>query len=64
MAEAGLNITALEEYPYSNGERHFALMRELSGRRMVPPENVPALPLMYGIRVEKKVVGTDGVTTA
>ncbi len=53
IAEAGLKITALEEYPYSNGERHFAGMRELSGRRMVPPENVPAVPLMYGLRAEK-----------
>jgi SAM-dependent methyltransferase len=53
IAEAGLEITALEEYPYSNGERHFSRMRELPGRRMVPPENVPAVPLMYGLRAEK-----------
>ena len=53
LARAGLGITALEEYPYSNGERHFANMRELPGRRMVPPENVPAVPLMYGLRAEK-----------
>jgi len=53
IAEAGLEITALEEYPYSNGERHFARMRELPGRRMAPPEDVPAVPLMYGLRAEK-----------
>ncbi|MGI8912114.1 MAG: class I SAM-dependent methyltransferase [Rubrobacteraceae bacterium] len=53
LAVAGLRITALEEYPYSNGERHFAGMRELEGRRMFPPEGVPAVPLMYGIRAEK-----------
>lgn len=53
LAGAGLKITALEEYPYSNGERHFTRMRELPGRRMVPPENVPAVPLMYGLRAEK-----------
>lgn len=52
LAETGLRITALEEYPYSNGERHFAGMRELPGRRMVPPERVPAVPLMYGVRAE------------
>ena len=52
LAGAGLTITALEEYPYANGERHFAGMRELPGRRMVPPEEVPAVPLMYGIRAE------------
>ncbi|MBA3423179.1 MAG: glycosyltransferase, partial [Rubrobacter sp.] len=53
LAGAGLRIVALEEYPYSNGERHFAGMRELSGRRMFPPEGVPAVPLMYGVRAEK-----------
>lgn len=53
LAGAGLRITALEEHPYSNGERHFAGMRELDGRRMVPPEGMPKLPLMYGIRAEK-----------
>jgi SAM-dependent methyltransferase len=49
IAGAGLRILALEEYPYTNGERLFARMRELPGRRMVPPEDVPAVPLMYGI---------------
>src|SRR5215218_6051663 len=53
LAEAGLRITALEEYPYANGERKFAGMRELPGRRMVPPEHIPTVPLMYSIRVEK-----------
>jgi SAM-dependent methyltransferase len=53
LAAAGLRITALEEYPYTNGERNFARMRELPGRRMVPPEDVPAVPLMYGIRAER-----------
>ncbi|CAA9441262.1 Methyltransferase [uncultured Rubrobacteraceae bacterium] len=52
LAEAELRITALEEYPYANGERKFAGMRELPGRRMVPPEDVPTVPLMYGIRAE------------
>ncbi len=52
LAEAGLRITALEEYPYANGERKFAGMRELPGRRMVPPEDVPTVPLMYGIRAD------------
>lgn len=53
VAGAGLRITVLQEYPYSNGERHFAEMRELPGRRMVPPESVPSVPLMYGIRACK-----------
>jgi len=53
LAGAGLRITTLEEYAYSNGERHFAGMRELPGRRMVPPDGVPAVPLMYAIQAEK-----------
>ena len=53
LAGSGLRITALEEYPYTNGERGFAGMRALGGGRMFPPEDVPALPLMYGIRAEK-----------
>jgi SAM-dependent methyltransferase len=53
LTEARLRIVALEEYPYSNGERHFARMRGLPGRRMVPPEDVPTVPLMYGISAEK-----------
>jgi SAM-dependent methyltransferase len=53
LAAAGLRITAVQEYPYTNGERNFARMRELQGKRMVPPEGVPAVPLMYGIRAEK-----------
>ena len=53
LAEAGLRITALEEYPYANGERKFAGMRELPGNRMVPPEHIPTVPLMYSIRAER-----------
>ena len=53
LAAAGLRILVLEEYPYSNGERLFARMRELPGRRMAPPEEVPDVPLMYGIRAVK-----------
>jgi|SRR5215216_4637956 len=53
LAGAGLRIVTLEEYPYSNGERFFARMRELPGRRMFLPEGVPAVPLMYGISAEK-----------
>jgi len=53
LAGADLRITALHEFPYTNGERCFAGMRELSGRRLVPPEDVPAIPLMYGLRAER-----------
>jgi SAM-dependent methyltransferase len=53
LLEAGLVITALHEYPYSNGGKLFDRMRELPGRRMVPPEDLPNLPLMYGIAARK-----------
>jgi SAM-dependent methyltransferase len=53
LAASGLRISVFEEYPYSNGERHFSGMRELPGGRMVPPESAPAVPLMYGVRAER-----------
>jgi SAM-dependent methyltransferase len=53
LLEAGLTIAALREYPYSNGARLFDRMRELPGKRMVPPEDVPTLPLMYGLVATK-----------
>lgn len=49
LASAGLRITTLREYPYINGERPFANMREDAGRRMKPPSDVPTMPLMYGV---------------
>lgn len=53
LLEAGLILEALKEYPYSNGCKIFARMRETPGRRMVPPEDVPNLPLMYSIAARK-----------
>lgn len=44
LAGAGLRITVLKEYPYSNGEHHFVGMRELPGRLMVPPEEMLPYP--------------------
>lgn len=49
LLDAGLVITTLREYPYANGAKLFDRMRELPGKRMVPPEDVPSLPLMYGL---------------
>jgi SAM-dependent methyltransferase len=49
LAGAGFVITALKEYPFVNGERCFPGMQELPGRKMLPPGDIPALPLMYGI---------------
>jgi SAM-dependent methyltransferase len=53
LAAAGLKIAVLKEYPHVNGERPFSSMRELPGRRMLPPEDVPAVPLMFGVRARK-----------
>lgn len=53
LLEAGFTITALKEYPYANGCKQFDRMRELPGGHMIPPEDVPNLPLMYGIAARK-----------
>jgi len=53
LAGAGLRITALEEYPYANGEKKFAGMRGLPDGRMVLPKQIPKVPLMYGICAER-----------
>jgi len=53
LLDTGLVITALREYPYANGDRLFDQMRELPGKRMVPPEDVPNLPLMFGLVARK-----------
>ncbi|WP_017317038.1 class I SAM-dependent methyltransferase [Mastigocladopsis repens] len=53
LLQAGLTLEVLKEYPYSNGCKLFERMREASGRRMFPPEDVPNLPLMYGMVARK-----------
>lgn len=55
LARAGLTLMALHEYPYTNGERPFADMRVDKGRRMLPPDGIPAIPLMYGLVAQKPV---------
>lgn len=54
LLKAGLTLTALREYPYINGERPFAAMRAAAGRRWLPPEGLPAVPLMYGLVAERR----------
>lgn len=53
LAQAGLRIESLREYTHINGERPFAAMSELPGRRLVPPAGIPAIPLMYGVAARK-----------
>ena len=38
------------EYPWSNGCVFGEHMRELPGRRFLPPAGVPSFPMMYGLR--------------
>lgn len=60
LLEAGLTLTALREYPYANGAKLLAGMRETPGRRMIPPEGVPSLPLMYGLAARKDRIVPGG----
>lgn len=51
--KSGLRIEQFREYPYANGARLFENMREHPGRRMFPPENLPNVPLMFGLVAAK-----------
>ncbi len=55
LIDAGLQVHSFREYPYSNGGKLWGEMRELPGGRMIPPEHIPSLPLMYSIVAEKPV---------
>lgn len=49
IADAGLFVESLREYPYANGCVLFAGMEELPGRRHRMPKGVPDMPLMLGV---------------
>jgi len=53
LLDAGLLLRVLREYPYSNGFKRFADMRELPGGRFTVPEGMPQLPLMLGLVAQK-----------
>jgi hypothetical protein len=55
LIDAGLGLRSFREYPYANGGKLWGDMRELPGGRMLPPEHVPSLPLMYGVVAEKPI---------
>lgn len=55
LLRAGLTLEVFKEYPYANGCKLFEQMQEAPGRQMFPPEDVPNLPLMYGIVARKPV---------
>jgi SAM-dependent methyltransferase len=53
---AGLSIEVFREYPWSNGCVWGTGMRELPGRRFLPPAELPAFPMMYGIAATREAV--------
>jgi SAM-dependent methyltransferase len=52
IGSAGLRIEALEEYPHSIAMR-FDRMREITHYRTLPPEDMPSVPLLYGLRARR-----------
>ncbi len=53
LLRSGLRIAQFREYPYSNGAKLYDNMIERSGRRTFPPDDVPSMPLMFGIVATK-----------
>ena len=49
MADAGLRIETVREYPYANGCSVFEGMKRLPQRRFGMPEGVASMPLMLGV---------------
>lgn len=46
---AGLRLDEFHEYPWSNGFQPAPGMREMPGRRYLPPAELPSYPQMYGL---------------
>lgn len=53
LLTAGLQLTMLKEYPYSNGFKPFGQMQALPNNRWSLPEGQPTMPLMYAIAAQK-----------
>lgn len=49
VLDGGLRIDTLREYPFFNAAKLYERMREGPGRRMCLPEDVPSVPLMFGL---------------
>lgn len=50
---AGLALTTLREYSFSNGFKPFEEMRELPGRRWTVSDGMPNMPLMFALAAQK-----------
>ena len=53
LLDAGLSLTALREYPYSNGFSPYPDLVDLPGRHMAFKPDMPKIPLMFSIRAQK-----------
>lgn len=54
IAQAGLRIEHVREYPFANGCRvNRGLVREVGSRRWVWPEGVARVPLMFGVSARR-----------
>jgi SAM-dependent methyltransferase len=53
LLEAGLTLAALKEYQYAYSDDGYERMRETPDGRWLPPHEMPALPLRYGISALK-----------
>jgi SAM-dependent methyltransferase len=51
LLAAGLRLDVFREYPWSNGFAYGRGLRQLSGRRFLPPDELPKFPMMYGLAV-------------
>ena len=56
LLNAGLRIEQFHEYPFFNGAKLYDTMREAPGRRMFLPDDVPSVPLMFGLTAMKPIV--------
>lgn len=53
VLDAGLVLESLREYPHVNGCRLLDGMRELPGRRLALPPELPSMPLMLGLAARR-----------
>lgn len=53
LLDAGLHLTTVREWAYSNGWKPFDEMQPEPGRRWRLPDGIPAIPLMCGLAARK-----------
>lgn len=53
LCSAGLYLTHVEEYPYSNGFKPFPDMQSLDGKRFTTAADKPNMPLMFSVVATK-----------